>query len=207
METVWTELGPQDEMVPIPPAGCGSCLQDSGTKILTWKHVGEGQGSFQLEQSYNFVGEGLGSFEKEVIVTPGQWNTCKVLLTAIGSCALLGLVLCILLGLLLHGGGSFGSGSYDCSEDYERWASVWPAAKKDWCCANKNLGCKPPLRGCETECNYKRQTATCAERIRWGASHEYLHQPNACQQAYNMVLRQCSFCNVCQLVNAGCTGM
>merc|ERR1712113_200929 len=95
----------------------------------------------------------------------GNW--CKGLLTGIGGCALLGLVLCIFLGLLLHG-GSFGSRSYDCSVDFDRWVSRWPSDKKDWCCANQNVGCKPPIRGCETECNYKRQTATCAERIRWG---------------------------------------
>mmetsp|Transcript_46021 Transcript_46021/g.103505 ORF Transcript_46021/g.103505 Transcript_46021/m.103505 type:complete len:257 (+) Transcript_46021:70-840(+) len=82
MDTVWPEPGAHDEaeMVPVPPSGCGSCLQDNGTKMLTWKYVGEGQGTFQPVQSYNYVGSGRGSYEKDIIVTPGKFNMQKVVL-------------------------------------------------------------------------------------------------------------------------------
>jgi hypothetical protein len=213
----WTELGPHDEMVPVPPTGCVGCLQDSGTKLLTWKYVGEGQGTFQPVQSYNYVGQGRGSFAKEVVITPGRWDMKKVLM-CVGVCSVI-LALSV-LGFLAYLGMRAGSvpgvrqpataagtgngRNFDCNNGLDNWVTAWEQPKKDWCCAHENKGCKPPEQGCSTDCTYMKKTASCKFRIQWGATHRFLNQPGACQQAYNMVLGQCPFCHSCALADANC---
>jgi len=211
----WTELGPHDEMVPVPPTGCVGCLQDSGTKLLTWKYVGEGQGTFQPVQSYNYVGQGRGSFAKEVVITPGKWDMKKVLMCAGVLSVILALsVLGFLAYLGMRGGSVTGvrqsvaaagtARKYDCGHGLDSEVIAWDQRKKEWCCAHTGNGCQPPAQGCQTECTYMQKKATCSFRIQWGATHRFLQQPGACQQAYTMVLGQCPFCHSCALADAGC---
>lgn len=211
--------GPPDEpdMVPVPPAGCGGCLQDNGTKMLTWKYVGEGQGNFQPRQSYDYVGQGRGSYEKEVIVTPGRFNLCKVITCFCVTVTLLiiGIVAASMLGVSVPFGG-MGVGAarsnegltpvnFNCQEGLDFWPSNWTTLKKEWCCANFRLGCLPDMVGCNTECNYMRKTATCSFRIQWGANHRFFGKPGACAQAYQMVAGQCPWCgSQCTLQEANC---
>jgi len=187
------------------PTGCGSCLQDDGTKTLTWKFVGHGQGTFEPVQSYNYVGQGRGSFEKEVIVTPGQWNMQKVVMCLSVPLGLLVLGLGFLLINLLRASGPFWTNtSFDCNQGLDNWAASWDKSKKDYCCRNEQKGCMPQIKGCQTECNYQRRTATCASRIQWGATNQFVHHPNACAEAYKEVVSECPFCSSCDLAQAYC---
>mmetsp|Transcript_49673 Transcript_49673/g.153408 ORF Transcript_49673/g.153408 Transcript_49673/m.153408 type:complete len:185 (-) Transcript_49673:476-1030(-) len=144
--------GPSDEpdVVPVPPSGCGGCLQDNGTKMLTWKYVGEGHGNFQPRQSYDFVGQGRGSYDKEVVVTPGKWNMWKVLLCGSVPLVLLliGLIAASMSGMHLPWGGmgaparSSNEGlpkvSFNCQEGLNEWAAHWEQDKKE--CAVRTFG-------------------------------------------------------------------
>jgi len=214
MDTVYAEVGPygEPELTPHPgPEGCGACLQDKGTQLVNWAYVGEGKGDFQpVVQAYNYVGNGLGSYEREVVVTPGTWNMRKVYI-----CICLAMTLLCILGVcaaLTVGKGSqtvvetpAPTISYDCESGVENWATEWNLDKRDWCCANLGVACKPAERGCQTDCDYRGRTATCAARVQWGATHRFKFQPNACAQAFDMVMGQCPYCTgSCQLADADC---
>eukprot|EP00419_Tripos_fusus_P086962 CAMPEP_0172864762 /NCGR_PEP_ID=MMETSP1075-20121228/81022_1 /TAXON_ID=2916 /ORGANISM="Ceratium fusus, Strain PA161109" /LENGTH=312 /DNA_ID=CAMNT_0013713719 /DNA_START=72 /DNA_END=1006 /DNA_ORIENTATION=- len=195
----------------VPPEGC-SCLKENGSKSLVWKYVGQNQGSFKPEQSYEYVGQGQGTHDKEIVVTPGKFSSSKVCMClGLSCCLLLPLVaLLTILGLWAafshpsNPGGKVAVIRYDCQAGRNNWAKGWSEAKKDWCCAREGVGCVPETKGCLTNCEYMSKTASCAYRIQWGANHRFLHQPQACMRAHQMVLGQCPFCNACPLAQAGC---
>lgn len=210
----------EPDTVPVPPAGCSGCLQDNGTKMLSWKYVGEGHGTFQPRQSYDYVGQGRGSYEKEVIVTPGRLNLLKV---AMCFCVPLTLLLIgFALASMLGVSGSFpslpslpgigplsnqrlASVSFNCNEGLDIWPSNWTTLKKEWCCTEYEVGCLPAMVGCNTQCEYFQKTATCAYRIQWGANHKFAGQPAACEKAHQMVASQCPWCgSQCPLAQANC---
>jgi len=205
MDTFWNENGPSDgepDLVPVTPSGCGSCLQDNGTKMLTWKYVGEGQGQFQPKQTYEHVGQGRGSYEKEVVVMPGKWNMQKVVLCVSIPLALALLGGVIFLAMLRRTPQTpevlrqrpIQVTQYNCDSGADTWAKDWSAKKKDWCCANAHKGCLPDFKGCDTNCNWMGKDFSCGYRVNWGANHRFKGQPSACTQAYNMVAGQCPWC-------------
>lgn len=189
------------------------CCQESGMVSMNWAYVGHGNGAFQSVRMYSYVGQGRGSYELEEVVIPARWNMQKI---CIGVSCLA--VLLVVLALVVRAGVGHlrGTGnaaqpsvdvasvSYDCETGYDNWALLWTDAQKGWCCMKYGRGCAPKLEGCNTLCNFMRKTGTCKFRIQWGANHRYLHQPEACAQAHQMVLGQCPYCAGCQLADAGC---
>jgi len=202
------------EPIPVQPQGCGTCLQDKGTQSVNWAYVGEGKGTFQpVVQAYNYVGEGLGSYEREVVVTPSKWNPQRVYLCLCLTATLLvgiGLVIAIMASRKKPAVADQRPEQvvvvqYNCESDLDNWETQWSDAKKDWCCANRGQGCPPKSTGCQQECTFMGHTATCAFRVQWGANHRFLHMPNACSSAHQMVQGQCPACASCTLEAASCT--
>mmetsp|Transcript_14565 Transcript_14565/g.28696 ORF Transcript_14565/g.28696 Transcript_14565/m.28696 type:complete len:234 (+) Transcript_14565:87-788(+) len=198
--------------VPVPPEGCTSCLQESGSQEEVWKFVGHGQGNFTPVPTYEFVGQNRGSHTKEVVTTPGKLNYQKVCMCVTLSCGLPLILLALIMGVkaVLSSATPGATGptvqnpDFDCNIGLDVWASGWSDAKKDFCCAKEGRGCIPQNKGCATDCDYKRKTASCAFRIQWGANHRFAHVPNACSLARQMVLGQCPFCNTCTLAASNC---
>lgn len=116
------------------------------------------------------------------------------------------------------------SAMFDCQAGFANWANGWTDAKKHWCCTDKKLVCarsnvttteKPTSQGkdtmiaqtsgCDTECVYRSQTATCKERISWAANRQFIRTPHPCATAHSDTLRKCPACKeVCSLAGAGC---
>lgn len=198
-------MSQMDETEVIPPTGCGSCLQESGSKSLVWKFVGEGQGTFAPVQNYEYVGSGRGTYEKEVVVTPGRWNMRKVLTLLALPCGVALMVLLLIWSVtaLRARHASRKTVTYSCDE-LGVLVNTWSATKREWCCANLGRGCPTTPDGCNQDCTYLGKTGSCAYRIQWGADHRFLNQPAACQQAHQMVLGQCSVCRACALELSNC---
>mmetsp|Transcript_98035 Transcript_98035/g.227349 ORF Transcript_98035/g.227349 Transcript_98035/m.227349 type:complete len:235 (-) Transcript_98035:241-945(-) len=207
-----------DSQEPMPPQGCGSCLQEDGTKSLVWKFVGEGRGSFNPLQSYEYVGHGRGTHEKEVVVTPGKFNMQKVCIVAIlvPLClAILGLVIYSVLNAARAAADTGDEGVVEepsvttepvnCNDGLE---ASWSDAQRDFCCGNHGIGClavevRPQV--CQTQCHYLSHTATCAFRTQWGANHRFRASGTPCRDALAMVKGQCSVCAGCNLQDTGCS--
>jgi len=189
------------------------CCQEGAIRHMNLAYVGNGNGTFEQVTSYNYVGHGRGSYEREEVVKPGGWNMMKVGICIISS--VLGAIILVFLchywsGLVwnaLAGGWNPGLGGYyDCNNGLDDWATGWDEGKKQWCCRMHQKGCPPPIRGCDTICNYRRMDATCKERIQWGATHQFKNLAQACTKSYQMVMGQCPYCRGCDFAAAGCEG-
>mmetsp|Transcript_71207 Transcript_71207/g.159376 ORF Transcript_71207/g.159376 Transcript_71207/m.159376 type:complete len:225 (-) Transcript_71207:96-770(-) len=201
------EVGGMTESEPVRHAGCGACLRENGTKALVWKFVGEGQGSFSPLQSYEYVGQGRGTHEKNVVVTPGRINLYKVLIcVAFPICVLLAAAGIYWAVVLARDGDQSAArfANFDCSTGMEQWQE----AERDWCCANKGMGCGAAriAQACQQMCTFGGHTASCADRVQWGATHRFAADPNGCTSAYDMVIGQgqCSLCRSCPLAGTNC---
>lgn len=190
-------------------------LKDEGTKTVSWKFVGEGNGNFTPVQNYNYVGQGLGSFDKKVEPNPPPSNKQKIYMG-------LGLLMLFFVVVALFSLPSLAKGVHDTRNDTRKegpiagvtaphncevgnlnWAEAWPDEKKAWCCSHYGTGC-PSERGCDAICTYVGKSATCRVRVQWGASHRFLHQSDSCAQAHRMVQQECTICGGCGLVDVGC---
>jgi len=57
---------------------------------------------------------------------------------------------------------------------------------------------------CNSMCIYADRSATCTNRVLWGASREFVGEQRACDLAYGLVLEQCPVCSLCLLRDSGC---
>mmetsp|Transcript_58323 Transcript_58323/g.165855 ORF Transcript_58323/g.165855 Transcript_58323/m.165855 type:complete len:212 (-) Transcript_58323:254-889(-) len=183
-----------------------SFLKDEGTKSVKWTFVGEGRGTFQPVQNYDYVGHGLGSYQQQVTPPPPP-TCCSRQRVYLGLGLLLAAV--VLVGLLTMprlrqaAAPSVQTEAFNCKLDFATWRETWSSDKKDWCCANKGKACEA-TGDCNSQCAFARHTATCRARIQWGADHRFLHQPDSCASSHQMVLGQCPVCQGCALANTGC---
>lgn len=57
--------------------------------------------------------------------------------------------------------------------------------------------------GCDAVCEFQGVNASCADRVRWAATHETSDKKSPCEAAHDLVLSQCSICGGCSLKAAG----
>lgn len=102
---------------------------------------------------------------------------------------------------------------YDCLRDVSRWRERWHHAKKEYCCKKIDIGCEDhgpgpegggSLGGCSATCNWDSQSFTCAERIKYAASHRFANQQHACVAAHHLVAGECDHCGQCTVEMSGC---
>jgi len=178
---------------PAPPSGSGSCATacNVGGRPMTCREA------VQLKADQNF--QELKHIAGFVANPKSQPDSCVTGLSlAIEQCpACSG---CSIADSGCEAPSPTGSLPYDCSAGLDNWAKGWSVGKKEWCCANKRLGC-----GCDADCSYKGVSAPCNERIQFAAIDELAGQADACEAALGLVRQQCSAaCNQCTLADSGC---
>jgi len=196
--------GPADDGEQV---GCTKYFKDAGGKTEKWVYVGDGRGSFNEVNSYNYIGRGHGGWEQEVKTTPMSFSRAAIFL-GVGGLVLLILVAVACKAWVDHRAQPYApaqqaaqmGAAQNCQDGLQSWATSWTEEKKLWCCASEQKGCKPVLQGCATECDYMSKKASCSFRTQWGANHRFKHQAGSCLQAHQMVMEQCPYC-----VEAGCS--
>lgn len=118
-----------------------------------WSYVGQKNGSYEPEMTYQWVGEGNGSFGKTDEVVPVSYKPKPWCLGCM-SVLVIGLVSWSLwhlgfLGNAIAGGSSSNSSKattagqepFDCS-DATQWQVRWSKPQKEYCCKKYGRGCE-----------------------------------------------------------------
>jgi len=115
---------------------------------------------------------------------------------------------------------------YDCVDQYHDWESLWSDNKMAWCCKHEQKGCtkattsaaaphvtslstadalrRPTSAACMASCTFDSQTATCGQRVQFAAEYVFFAEADPCNEAHNMVLKECGSCSGCMLDATGC---
>lgn len=80
----------------------------------------------------------------------------------------------------------------------------WDDFKQSYCCENPPYICAPYDKGCDTPCLYMNATVSCRARIHFKRQWAFKKKDDGCLWAYWLVMDQCTVCNECTAVQAGC---
>mmetsp|Transcript_95879 Transcript_95879/g.286194 ORF Transcript_95879/g.286194 Transcript_95879/m.286194 type:complete len:465 (-) Transcript_95879:189-1583(-) len=127
--------------------------------------------------------------------------------------------------------------AFDCNVDGATPLRHWLEDRRIWCCQHHGVAClasspaskagarlaptttpkqvEPAKtlapsggdKGCEESCRLNGISATCTQRIRYSVKHQFEGDPGACEQAHELLMKQCPVCSRCSrssLSSLGC---